>query len=114
MVKDTPLEEAAFMEIEGINDEQSIEEDYYSHHAFMFHPRPPTKIEDMVQSAGSWKQDKELPTQSKSWPSSRERKNYGSQKKVCLTEQIKFEEQKDEEIRKLKAQLQKEREKETE
>ncbi|GKA56092.1 Orf y [Tanacetum coccineum] len=38
MVQDTPLEEAAFMAIEGINDEQSIEEDYYSHHAFMFHP----------------------------------------------------------------------------
>ncbi|GKA56093.1 hypothetical protein Tco_0755165 [Tanacetum coccineum] len=50
----------------------------------------------------------------KTGPSSRERKNYDSQKKVCLTEQIKFEEQKDEEIRKLKAQLQKEREKETE
>ncbi|GJY54510.1 Orf y [Tanacetum coccineum] len=53
---------------EGINesnDEQSIE-DYYSHHAFMFHPGPPTKIEDMVQSTGSWKPDKELPTQSKS------------------------------------------------
>ncbi|GJY97808.1 putative ribonuclease H-like domain-containing protein [Tanacetum coccineum] len=42
----TPFEEAAFMAIEGINesdDEQSIEEDYYSHH-FMFHPGPPTKI----------------------------------------------------------------------
>ncbi|GJZ59695.1 Orf y [Tanacetum coccineum] len=66
MVQDTPLEEAAFMAIEGINDEQSIEEDYYSHHAFMFHPGPPTKIAYMVQSAGSWKPDKELPTQSKS------------------------------------------------
>ncbi|GKC14875.1 hypothetical protein Tco_1011657, partial [Tanacetum coccineum] len=69
MVQDTPLEEAAFMAIEGTNesdDEQSIEEDYYSHHAFMFHPGPPTKIADMVQSAGSWKPDKELPTQSKS------------------------------------------------
>ncbi|GKB39105.1 hypothetical protein Tco_0884047 [Tanacetum coccineum] len=69
MVQDTPFEEAAFMAIEGINesdDEQSIEEDYYSHHAFMFHPGPPTKIADMVQSAGSWKPDKELPTQSKS------------------------------------------------
>ncbi|GJT19075.1 Orf y [Tanacetum coccineum] len=69
MVQDTPLEEAIFMSIEGTNesdDEQSIEEDYYSHHAFMFHPGPPTKIADMVQSAGSWKPDKELPTQSKS------------------------------------------------
>ncbi|GJR29798.1 hypothetical protein Tco_1106030 [Tanacetum coccineum] len=69
MVQDTPLEEAAFMAIEGTNesdDEQSIEEDYYSHHAFMFHPRPPTKIAGMVRSVGSWKPDKELPTQSKS------------------------------------------------
>ncbi|GJW63049.1 hypothetical protein Tco_0114933 [Tanacetum coccineum] len=32
----------------------------------MFHPGPPTKIADIVQSAGSWKPDKELPTQSKS------------------------------------------------
>ncbi|GKD08162.1 hypothetical protein Tco_1187847, partial [Tanacetum coccineum] len=69
MVQDTPFEEATFMAIEGINesdDEQSIEEDYYSYHAFMFHPGPPTKIADMVQSTGSWKSDKELPTQSKS------------------------------------------------
>ncbi|GJY54514.1 hypothetical protein Tco_0446178 [Tanacetum coccineum] len=46
MVQDTPLEEAAFMAIEGINEsdnEQSIEEDYYSHHAFMFHPGPLTR-----------------------------------------------------------------------
>ncbi|GJW50872.1 hypothetical protein Tco_0092223 [Tanacetum coccineum] len=64
----------------------------------------------------------------KTEPSCRERKNYGSQKKVCLlkdltdalkiidqlkTEQIRFEEQKDEEIRKLKTQMQKEKEKET-
>ncbi|GJS16869.1 Orf y [Tanacetum coccineum] len=69
MVQDTPFEEAAFMEIKGINesdDEKSIKEDYYSHHAFMFHPGPPIKIADMVQSAGSWKPDKELPTQRKS------------------------------------------------
>ncbi|GKD73936.1 Orf y [Tanacetum coccineum] len=54
MVQDTPFEKAAFMAIEGINesdDEQSIKEDYYSHHAFMFHPGPPTKIAYMVQSA---------------------------------------------------------------
>nr|GFA24011.1 hypothetical protein AMTR_s00071p00160560 [Tanacetum cinerariifolium] len=51
---------------EESDDEQDIEEDYDSHHAFMFHPGPPTKIADMVQSAGSWKPDKELPTQSKS------------------------------------------------
>nr|GFA05045.1 RNA-directed DNA polymerase [Tanacetum cinerariifolium] len=66
MVQDTPSEEAAFMAIEESDDEQDIEEDYDSHHAFMFHPGPPTKIADMVQSAGSWKPDKELPTQSKS------------------------------------------------
>ncbi|GKD44986.1 hypothetical protein Tco_1269631, partial [Tanacetum coccineum] len=69
LVQDTSFEEAAFMAIEGINksdDEKIIEEDYYSHHAFMFHPGPPTKIADMVQSAGSWKPNKELPTQSKS------------------------------------------------
>ncbi|GJR21846.1 hypothetical protein Tco_0970373 [Tanacetum coccineum] len=56
MVQDTPLEEAAFMAIEGIdesNDEQSIEEDYYSHHAFMFHPGPPTKIADMEKDFNS-------------------------------------------------------------
>nr|GEU52445.1 hypothetical protein AMTR_s00071p00160240 [Tanacetum cinerariifolium] len=69
MIQDTPFEEAAFMTIEEINesdDEQNIEGDYDSHHAFMFHPGTPTKIADMVQSAGSWKPDKELPTQSKS------------------------------------------------
>ncbi|GKG57157.1 hypothetical protein Tco_0584583, partial [Tanacetum coccineum] len=27
----------------------------------MFHPGPPTKIAEMVQSVGSWKPDKELP-----------------------------------------------------
>nr|GEZ01088.1 retrovirus-related Pol poly from transposon TNT 1-94 isoform A [Tanacetum cinerariifolium] len=67
MVQDTPIEEAAFMAIEKSDDEQDIEEEYDSLHAFMFHPGPPTKIADMVQSAGSWKPDKELPTQSKSY-----------------------------------------------
>nr|GEX48340.1 TPA: orf y [Tanacetum cinerariifolium] len=66
MVQDTPIEESAFMAIEESDDEQDMEERYDSHHAFMFHPGPPTKIADMVQSAGSWKPDKELPTQSKS------------------------------------------------
>nr|GEU57867.1 hypothetical protein [Tanacetum cinerariifolium] len=66
MVQDTHFEEAAFMTIEVINegdDEQSEKEDYddqNNHHAFMFHPGPPTKIADMVQSAGSWNPDKEL------------------------------------------------------
>nr|GEV37704.1 TPA: orf y [Tanacetum cinerariifolium] len=72
MVQDTPFEEAAFMTIKGIkesDDEQSVEEDYDDQnipHAFMFHHGPPTKIADMVQSAGLWKLEKELPTQSKS------------------------------------------------
>nr|GEZ41981.1 TPA: orf y [Tanacetum cinerariifolium] len=69
MVQDTPIKEAAFMAIEESNesdDEQDIEEGYDSYHVFMFHPGPPTKIADVVQSAGSWKPDKELPTQSKS------------------------------------------------
>ncbi|GKC72223.1 Orf y, partial [Tanacetum coccineum] len=150
MVQDTPFEEAAFMVIEGINesdDEQSIEEDYYSHHAFMFHPGAPTKIADMAQSAGSWKPNKELPTQSKSYDHDWKERNYlgkttnikGKQPhkpeeekdfssnevrllkellkentKQLKTEQIIIEEQKDEEIRKLKAQPQKEREKEAE
>nr|GEV07501.1 TPA: orf y [Tanacetum cinerariifolium] len=61
MVQDTLIEEAAFMAIEESDDEQDIEEEYDSHHAFMFHPGPPIKIADMVQSTGSWKPDKELP-----------------------------------------------------
>nr|GEY53695.1 TPA: orf y [Tanacetum cinerariifolium] len=51
MVQDTPVEESAFMPIEESDDEQDMEERYDSHHAFMFHPGPPTKIADMVQSA---------------------------------------------------------------
>nr|GEY41883.1 ORFIII-like polyprotein [Tanacetum cinerariifolium] len=70
MVQDTLFEEAAFMTIEDLSDdERSIKENYddqNSHHAFMFYPGQPIKIADMVQSAGSWKPDKELPTQSKS------------------------------------------------
>ncbi|GKD36745.1 RNA-directed DNA polymerase [Tanacetum coccineum] len=68
MVQDTPVEEAAFMTIEESNEsdsEQEEEDDQFIHYAFMFHPRLPTKIADMVQSAGSWKPNKELPTQSK-------------------------------------------------
>nr|GEW09984.1 TPA: orf y [Tanacetum cinerariifolium] len=61
MIQCTPFEEAAFMTIEEINesdDEQNIEEDYDSHHAFMFYPGPPTKIADMVQSTGRGSQTK--------------------------------------------------------
>ncbi|GKC43372.1 hypothetical protein Tco_1061094 [Tanacetum coccineum] len=68
MVQDTPVEEATFMAIEESDksDSEQEEDDQFSHHAFMFHPGPPTKITDMVQSAGSWKPNKEFPTQSKS------------------------------------------------
>ncbi|GJW04721.1 Orf y [Tanacetum coccineum] len=166
MVQDTPLEEAAFMATDKINesdDEQSVEEDYddqTNHHAFMFHPRPPTKIADMVQSAGSkpHKPEEEkdfssnevrllkellkekteqvqqmIKDQAKKYYENRaimQRKEelWQSEKSLLIkdltntlkiidqfkTEQIKFKEQKDEEIKKLKAQLQKEKEKETE
>nr|GEY83052.1 ORFIII-like polyprotein [Tanacetum cinerariifolium] len=95
MVQDTPIEEAAFMAIEESNesdDEQDIKEDYDSHHAFMFHPGPPTKIADMVQFAGSWKPDKELPTQSKSC-------EHDWKENALKAEQMKLEEENDEEIR---------------
>nr|GEV73950.1 hypothetical protein MA16_Dca005406 [Tanacetum cinerariifolium] len=103
MVQDTPFEEASFMTIKRINnsdDEQSIQEDYddqNSHHAFMFHPGPPTKIADMVQSARLY-QAKEY---------------YENRAIMQRKEELWLEEQKDEEIRKLKTQLQKEKEKET-
>ncbi|GJW38294.1 Orf y [Tanacetum coccineum] len=45
--------------------EQEGDDDQFSHHAFKFHPGPPTKIVEMVQSVGSWKPNKELPTQCK-------------------------------------------------
>ncbi|GKC75606.1 Orf y, partial [Tanacetum coccineum] len=45
MVQDTPVEEIVFMAIE--------EDNQFSHHTFMFHLRPPTKIAEMVQSIGS-------------------------------------------------------------
>ncbi|GKC67579.1 hypothetical protein Tco_1100177, partial [Tanacetum coccineum] len=64
IVQDTPFEEATFMIEEEINegDSEDENEDYqYSHHAFMFHPGPPIKIADMVQSIRSWKLNKELP-----------------------------------------------------
>ncbi|GJU74408.1 hypothetical protein Tco_1265813 [Tanacetum coccineum] len=119
MVQDTPFEEASFMAIEGINKR-------------------------------SWKPNKELPTQSKSYEhdwkentvtnyticinqkrkktSTRKEELWQSEKSLLVkdltnaleiiyqlkTEQIRLEEQKDEEIRKLKTQLQKEIEKETE
>nr|GEX54181.1 protein kinase-like domain-containing protein [Tanacetum cinerariifolium] len=66
----TPVEEIAFMAIKEDEDDESDsdqEEEYYqpSHHTFMFHPGPPTKIAEMVQAVGSWKPNKELPVKSK-------------------------------------------------
>nr|GFC92437.1 hypothetical protein [Tanacetum cinerariifolium] len=76
------------MAIEESDDEQDIEEEYDSHHAFMFNLGPPTKIADMVQSAGSDLTDAlKVIDQLKA-------------------ERMKFEEEKDEEIKRLKAQLQ--------
>ncbi|GKA19970.1 Orf y [Tanacetum coccineum] len=49
-------------EVDESDDDLEEEDDQFGHHAFMFHPGPPTKIAEMVQSVGSWKPDKELPT----------------------------------------------------
>ncbi|GKF25484.1 hypothetical protein Tco_0081378, partial [Tanacetum coccineum] len=67
MVQDTPIEETVFMAIEEVesDDDDEEEDNQFSHHAFMFHPGPPTKIAEMVQSVGSWKPNKELPVKSK-------------------------------------------------
>ncbi|GKB01465.1 Orf y [Tanacetum coccineum] len=67
MVQDTPVEKTVFMAIEDdeSDDDREEEDNQFGHHAFMFHPGPPTKIAEMVQSVGSWKPDKELPIKSK-------------------------------------------------
>ncbi|GKG28667.1 hypothetical protein Tco_0416032, partial [Tanacetum coccineum] len=59
MVQDTLIEETIFMAIEDIESEETVfmaieeiesdddleeEDNQFSHHAFMFHPGPPTKI----------------------------------------------------------------------
>nr|GFD43679.1 hypothetical protein [Tanacetum cinerariifolium] len=52
MVQDTPVEEIAFMAIEEDDESDSDQEkEYYqpSHHTFMFHPGPPTKIAEMTE-----------------------------------------------------------------
>nr|GEU50081.1 hypothetical protein [Tanacetum cinerariifolium] len=101
MVQDTPFEKAVFMTIKGFNesdDERSIKENYDdqdSHHAFMFHPGPPTKIADMVQSAGLWKPDTKLPTQSKSSCALRTRNYLGKIVNVKGKQPHKPEEEKD-------------------
>ncbi|GJW99628.1 Orf y [Tanacetum coccineum] len=71
MVQDTPIEETVFMAIEDVESDDDLEEEdnQFGHHAFMFHPGPPTKIAEMVQSVGSWKPDKELPVKSKEYTS---------------------------------------------
>nr|GFC03583.1 hypothetical protein AMTR_s00071p00160240 [Tanacetum cinerariifolium] len=56
IVQDTHVEEAAFMTIKESDEsdsEQEEEDDQFSYHAFMFHPGPPTKIAEMVQSIRS-------------------------------------------------------------
>nr|GFA95452.1 TPA: orf y [Tanacetum cinerariifolium] len=152
MVQDTPIEEAAFMAIEESDDEQDIEEDYDSHHAFMFHPGPPTKIADMHKpeeekdfSSNEVRLLKELlkekteqvqqmiRDQAKEYYESKiaikEKEELWQTKKSLLVrdltdalkiidqlkaEQMKLKEEKDEEIRMLKAQLQEKKDKETE
>nr|GEW49543.1 zinc knuckle CX2CX4HX4C [Tanacetum cinerariifolium] len=48
MVHDTPVEEVAFMTIkesdESDTEQEEEKDDQFNHHAFMFHPGPPTKI----------------------------------------------------------------------
>ncbi|GJY84042.1 Orf y [Tanacetum coccineum] len=68
MVHDTPIEETVFMAIEEDDEsdsEHKEEDNQFSHYTFMFHPGPPTKIAEMVQSVRSWKPNKELPVKSK-------------------------------------------------
>nr|GEU43913.1 TPA: orf y [Tanacetum cinerariifolium] len=87
------FDDSTFMAIEEINesdDEQNIEEDYYSNHAFMFHPGLPTKIADMVQSAGSWKPDKELPTQNKSFNVKRNQQHKPKEEKDFSSNEVKL------------------------
>ncbi|GJX30023.1 hypothetical protein Tco_0238102 [Tanacetum coccineum] len=52
MVQDTPVEETIFMAIEDDESDDDLEEEdnQFSHYAFMYHPGPPTKIAEMVQS----------------------------------------------------------------
>ncbi|GKB78139.1 ORFIII-like polyprotein [Tanacetum coccineum] len=137
MVKDTLFKEAAFMVEEEINEGDCEDEnkDYqYNHHAFMFHIGPPTKIADMVQSARSWKPSKELLAKSKECEHEckiamqKKEELWQSERSLLVrdltyalkiidhvkAEQMRLEERKDEEIRKLKAQLQKKKEEETE
>ncbi|GKE50517.1 Orf y [Tanacetum coccineum] len=83
MVQDTPVEETVFMAIEEDDEIDSEEEDnQFSHHAFMFHPGPPTKIAEMVQAVGSWKPNKELPAK-------KEEKDFNSNEVKLLKELLK-------------------------
>ncbi|GJY28121.1 Orf y [Tanacetum coccineum] len=47
------------------SDDLEEEDSPPSHYVFMYHPGPPTKIAEMVQSVGSWRPNKELPPNSK-------------------------------------------------
>ncbi|GJV73448.1 hypothetical protein Tco_1493443 [Tanacetum coccineum] len=65
MVQDTHVEETIFIAIEEDYEIDSEEEDNQSsHYAFMFHPRPPTKIAEMVQvHVGSWNPKQRITSQ---------------------------------------------------
>ncbi|GKB10460.1 Orf y, partial [Tanacetum coccineum] len=87
-------------------DSEDVNEDYqYSHYAFMFHPGPPTKIAD-VKKEELWQSERSLLV--------RDRTDSLKIIDQLKTEQIRLEEQKDEEIRKLKAHLQEKKEEEIE
>ncbi|GKF19430.1 hypothetical protein Tco_0068068, partial [Tanacetum coccineum] len=137
-----PVEETVFMVIEEVESDDDLEEEennQFDHHAFMFHPGPPTKIAEMVQSVGSWKPDKELPTRQGLTVLNANSQHAPFVQESMLVRQLtdalkiidqlriekerleelriektKLEEQKDEEIRELKAQLQKKKEEEEE
>ncbi|GJZ14578.1 Orf y [Tanacetum coccineum] len=118
MVQNTPLEEAAFMAIEGINesDDEKInvkgkqphkpeeEKDFYGNEVRRLKELLKEKTEQRKEEL--WQSKKSLLI-----------KDLTDALKIIdqfKTKQIKFEQQKDEEIRKLKAQLQKEKKEEIE
>ncbi|GJR42807.1 Orf y [Tanacetum coccineum] len=135
MVQDTLLEEATFMAIEGINDEQINVKGKHPHKPEEekdFHSNEVRLLKELLQEKTEQVQQM-IKDQAKEYYENRaimqrKEKLWQSEKSLLIkdlidalkiidqhkTEQIKFEEQKDEEIRKLKAQLQKEREKESE
>nr|GEV55788.1 hypothetical protein [Tanacetum cinerariifolium] len=70
MVQDNHIKEEAFItrkenDESDSDQEEEEEKDQFSQHAFMFHPESPTKLVEMVQTARSWKPNKEFPSHSK-------------------------------------------------